>query len=251
VENQHKEGTFHLALCWVRINQDRFDDARLEANEAVRILRPTEGWDGVAVAYRHLGLIEKLLGEFHPEEARAKEHFDRSLEYNKASLDIWRELDNQREISSVLANIGHLYFAQERFPEARDYLEQALELLHQAKDISRMSTNLIRLGDIYREEGEFDSAADYYREALDIAERVGDIEGVGKAKVGLARIAQKGKRQKEAQRLAIEALEHFQSLNETAFLRKEIKKAQALIGELGGRNSDAFASQRLSIATES
>jgi len=42
--NQRKKGAFHLALCWVRLNQDRFDEAHTEANKAIEILTPIEDW---------------------------------------------------------------------------------------------------------------------------------------------------------------------------------------------------------------
>lgn len=235
-DNQRKKGTFHLALCWIRINQDRFDEARAEANEAIEIFKPIEDWHGIAVAYRRLGLLEKVSGEFDQDRRRldhAKMHFDQAEEYYETALEIWRRLDNPREVSSILGNMGHLLIAQDRYSEARDFLERALIIRRETQDTSRVSTTLRGLGLVDELEGRFRSAADYYLEACEIAENIGDIQSIGEAKLGLARITRSQYNHQDALRLAMEALEHFLSLNETAFLCKDISSAQDIIREVG------------------
>jgi tetratricopeptide (TPR) repeat protein len=236
IDNQRKRGSFHLALCWIRINQDRFDDARAEANKAIEILDPIEDWHGIAVAYRRLGLTEKLNGEFDQGKEhwdQAKEHFEQAWRHYDTALEIWRRLDNPREVSSILGNMGHLLIGQGKYSEARDFLERALVIRREIQDTSRISTTLRGLGMVDELEGRFRSAADYYLEACEIAENIGDIQSVGEAKLGLAGIARSQHNHQGALRLATEALEHFRSLNETAFLRKDISSAQDIIREVG------------------
>jgi tetratricopeptide (TPR) repeat protein len=236
-DNMCKKGAFHLALCWVRINQDRFGDARAEANEAIKRLAPIEDWHGVAVAHRHLGLIEKLKGEYEQDKGRldrAKEHFGQASKHYEVALGIWRRLDNQREASSVLANIGHQLIAQRKYSEARDFLKQALNIRRRIGDKSRISTNLKALGWIAELEGRLDDAVAYYLEALDTAYQVGESQSVGEAKLGLAGVAMSQHNEAKALRLAREALAQFLSLNETNFLRnKDISRANEIIREAG------------------
>jgi len=244
--NQRRKGAFHLALCWVRINQDRFDDARADANEAIGILKPIEDWHGIAVSYRHLGLIEKFVAEIEQHKGCldcAGEHYDRATEHYEAALAIWRKLGSQREVSSVLNNIGHQLIAQGRYPEARDFLERALAIRRENKDISRISTTLTGLGLVDALEGRFETATRYCLEALSVANQIGDIQSVGEAKLGLAEVAKNQHRCNEALRLATEALEHFRSLNETSFLRRDISKAQHIIDELSRLSRGTFVVQ--------
>jgi len=237
-DNQRRKGAFLLALCWVRINQDRFDDARAEANEAIEILKPIEDWHGIAVSYRHLGLIEKLIGEFEQDKGClgcARQHFDQAREHYEAALKIWCELNNQWEVSSVLANIGHQLIAQGKHSEARGFLEQALDILEKVGDTSRMSTNLKALGWIAELENRFESAVTYYSKALDVARQVGDSQSVGEAKLGLAVVALRQQEYGKALRVATEACEQFMSLNETEFLRKDICRANEIISSVRQR----------------
>ena len=111
------------------------------------------------------------------------------------------------------------------------------------KDISRISTTLTGLGLVDALEGRFETATRYCLEALSVANQIGDIQSVGEAKLGLAEVAKNQHRCNEALRLATEALEHFRSLNETSFLRRDISKAQHIIDELSRLSRGTFVVQ--------
>lgn len=231
-ETQRKKGTFHLALCWVRINQDRFGEATVEASRASEIFEPIEYWHGVAVAHRHLGLVEKLVGESRRDGGdldHAERHFDRARKHYEVSLKIWQRLGNQREISSVLANIGHQLIAQGEYLEARRFLARALELLQQVGDESRMSTNLRALGEIDEWEGDFASAADYYSRALEIAHQVDDKVSGARAASKLAELSLKQSDYTEAVRHSIRANELFQSINLTACTQRDAERNKVVL----------------------
>ena len=234
-DNKRKKGKFHLALCWVRLNQDRFGEARVEANTAIEIFKPMDDRNSIAIAYRHLGLIEKLRGEFEKDRGGsilARGHFEKASEHYEFALRIWRELNDQREISSVLANIGHLLIVQGKYSEARDFLRRALAIRREIEDTSRISTTLRGLGLIDELEGKLESATRYYLEALDVARQIGQAQGVGEAKLGLAGIALGQRDFGRAVKLATEAREQFLSLNETKFLLKDIQRADRTIGSV-------------------
>jgi len=232
IENQRKMGTFHLALCWVRINQEQFDAARTEANDALAILEPLEARHGIAVAHRHLGLIEKLRGEFYQdrgEVGQAEQHFALARKHYEIALGIWRKLDDQREISSVLANIGHQLITQDKYSEARDFLEQALKLQRKVNDTSRLSTNLRALGFIAGKEGKQDIAEQYYSEALTIATKVDDKLSAGRAAFELAELyRQRGNAQSVIQ-FARKSVEFLAVLNKTTYIERDIKRAMELL----------------------
>jgi tetratricopeptide (TPR) repeat protein len=234
-DNQRKKGTSHLALCWVRLKQDKFDDARAEANKAIGILMPIEDWHGIAVAYRHLGLIEKMQGQFNQDQERldrAREHFDQAREHYEAALEIWRKLSNQRETSSVLANMGHLLIVEGKYSEARDFLERALTIRLEIEDTSRISTTLRGLGQLDELEGKFEKAANYYSQALTAASLVDDKLSAGRAALALAGLARKQSNYREAIRLATQAREFFHSLNETADIERDAKRADELLEQI-------------------
>jgi tetratricopeptide (TPR) repeat protein len=235
VHNQRKKGASHLALCWVRLNQDRFEDAGAEAKKALEILKPIEDQHGIAVAYRHLGLVEKLQGELEQNRGHldcAQEHFVQAKAYYEAALDIWRSSDNQRDVSSVLANIGHMLIAQGKYSEAHGFLQQALTIRRQIKDSARISTTLRGLGLIDELEGKLESAAGYYLEALEIAEQVGDKLSAGRAAFELAELKRKQGYYQKAISLATQAHEFFQALNKTAFIEQDAERAKELLQQL-------------------
>jgi tetratricopeptide (TPR) repeat protein len=231
-DTRRKKGSFHLALCWVRLGQDRFDEARVETSRAIEILQPIEDWHGIAIAYRRLGLTDKLNGEFDLDRGHldsAKQYFDQAKRHYETAIEIWHRLDNSREVSSILANMGHLLIAQGKYSEARDFLERALFIRRAIGDITRIGTTLRGLGRVDELEGKFESAAGHYMEALEMAERVGDNQSVGEAKLGLAAIALSRRDYRKALRLTTEAREIFLALNETDFLRKDIRRADDII----------------------
>jgi len=235
VDNRHKKGHFSLALCWIRLNQDKFDEARSEANEAIETLMPIKDQNGIAVAYRHLGLVDKLQGEFEQGRGypdRAKKHFDRSKEHYQVALEIWQRLDNEREISSVLGNMGHLLIAQGRYSKARAFLRQALAIRREINDASRISTTLRGLGQLDELEGRFESAAACYGEALKIARQVGDRLSAGRAALERAELDCKRGNYQRAIRLAVQADESFQSLNKTAFIERDARRVKKLLGQI-------------------
>lgn len=246
-DNQRKKGTFHLALCWVRINQDRFDDARAEANGAIETLVPikteNEAQNGIAVAYRHLGLIAKLEGESAQKEKeldKAKERFFQASKYYKSALEIWLELGDPREVSSVLGNMGHLLIVVGKYSGARYFLRRALEIRREIKDTSRISTTLRGLGLIHELEGKFESAADCYLEAFEIAQRVGDKLSAGRAAFELAELKRKQGNYQSAIRLATQADEFFESLNKTAYIERDAKKAKEFLRQVWALQSQSI-----------
>jgi tetratricopeptide (TPR) repeat protein len=234
-ENKRKQGDFHLALCWVRINQDRFDEARREAQRALDIHRPIDYLPGIAVAERHLGLIEKKMGDIDQDENRsysAAQRYAQAQEHYERALSIWERVRDDREISSILANLGHLYISREQFFRARGYLERALAMREEINDRPRMSTNCRALGEIDEYEENLDRARDHYKEAFTIAEEIGDKKSAGRAALRLAKLLYVQRRRQGSLEWAREADALFGSLNSTAAVERDILAVQDLINSL-------------------
>jgi len=250
VNNKKKKGRCHLAICWIRINQDRFDVARDEASQAIEIFNEIKDLHHVAVARRHLGMIEKLSGgiaKSSGDSELAKQHFDQAEKHYNIALKIWQEeVNDQREMSSILANLGHLWIAQEDYDRAQNYLCQALSIRREIKDKSRISTTLRGLGQLEERSGKlakssgnsdlarqhFDTAISYYSEALSIANEVGDKLSAGRAALELGELNFEQGQLKLALKQISQAEDYFMSLNKTSDIDRDVERTQSLLMKL-------------------
>jgi predicted ATPase len=108
------------------------------------------------------------------------------------SLDIARELGDERAIAIVLQPLGMAALGQGDLPAARRYLNEGLERAERQGDPHALAAAANELGQIYRVEGNAPRAQALYDRALAIAEGLGDRETVAIARLNMAmlRIAQ-------------------------------------------------------------
>jgi CHAT domain-containing protein/Tfp pilus assembly protein PilF len=98
---------------------------------------------------------------------------------NKKALQIAGRINNLKEESRCLNNIGVYYYGKNCYSKALTYYEQALYIrAEDAENDIDLSSILNNIGAIYRELGEYEKAIINIRHALEIDRSLNDFEGM-------------------------------------------------------------------------
>ncbi|MHA2231835.1 MAG: tetratricopeptide repeat protein, partial [Candidatus Hodarchaeales archaeon] len=82
------------------------------------------------------------------------------------SLDLFTALDDKRNMSRVLNNLGVAFSDKGDLEEALRLWNKTFELYEELQDNAGIGTTLINLGEIYRMKGDLDEAEKYYEKSL-------------------------------------------------------------------------------------
>jgi predicted ATPase/class 3 adenylate cyclase len=89
------------------------------------------------------------------------------------SLLIFRQLDDQVNICTLVSDIGKVDYHEGNYQSAKEKHEECLAIARNMDDQTLIAANLLRLGDIARLEGDYQQASDLYEESLEI---LGEME---------------------------------------------------------------------------
>ncbi len=105
------------------------------------------------------------------------------------SLDICREIGDERGIAWTLVDLGIVTRYEGDQPAARALLDEGLALMRQADDRPGMAAALCNLGLVARDQGDPDGAEAYLDQSLAVWQDLGDRVGTGWALTALAMVA--------------------------------------------------------------
>ena len=123
-----------------------------------------------AISLKNLGFIYK----------EDKGDCDKAIDYFLKALNIFKELNDKKGISSCYTGIGIVYAYQGSYDKAIEYYLKALKIFEELGYKQGMSANYTNIGIVYSEQGNFNKAIDYYMKSLKINEELGnknDIAG--------------------------------------------------------------------------
>jgi tetratricopeptide (TPR) repeat protein len=242
-------------LCTIAWRTGDLTQAKLCAQEMLVQSKANNNLVNLATSYSNLALIEEDLG-----------NYDRSEEYNRLSISIYRQEGREASLGVQLGNLGSSLLEAGRFEEAQTLLEEGLEIsirlgvphnvpyllsnlsliafelkkFHEAetkamealevvrknKIISLESTILGDLGRIYTALGKYALSKDYIFQCLSYAKRIKDEILIG---YGLFVYTELLARRGEK----VQSLELLTWLSSQPNLGKpEIKKVKSLLDEL-------------------
>jgi len=93
------------------------------------------------------------------------ENFFEALSNYKNALKLFLDINDKRKISSVLLNIGVVYYQNDRYPQALSYWKRSLAVCDEVGgNIS--SSVLNNIGLIYKIQGEYSKALEFYNRSL-------------------------------------------------------------------------------------
>ncbi|ELR68395.1 TPR repeat protein [Fulvivirga imtechensis AK7] len=128
---------------------------------------------------------------------RKNENFyDAVLNYFKA-IELYRELDDKKNLSSVLMNIGNIYTSSGFKDLSLKYFADAVSLRQNNHDSSGLVYTYRNIGSVYLDTHQLDSARSAYGKSLQIANAINDKTGAAIAYNALGTIFEdKGQHQK-------------------------------------------------------
>lgn len=98
--------------------------------------------------------------------------YEQALLFNYKSLKIKETLDDKRGISIVLTNIGNIYLLTDNYKDAHTNFLRSLELDQNNNYKEGIVYSLTRLGVVYQKMDMYDEALDYYNRALPLAKEL-------------------------------------------------------------------------------
>ena len=123
----------------------------------------------------------------------AKDDLSAAISFHRASLDLYRELDDQKGISTQLQFLGVVEFGRGNRVQARPLLEESLRISRKVNNKSAMPRVLMHLGIFLEMEGDYVAAWRYYEESLAICREIqeGHLTMVVLGTMGHIALAQK------------------------------------------------------------
>lgn len=196
--------------------------------QALKIDEDRGDKNAIASTLTNIGIVYYTQGSAANDPKEKNALFNKALKNYYKALDIHQGLENKDDASSILANIGVVYYEQaatsiviklkeELFPKALDYFTRALIIKEELGDKVSMAGTLCNIGNIYNEQGAYSTdpeiknkfyttALDYFFKALKIKEELGDKNGmaINLGNIGNAYMAQK--KYGEAEKYLLQAL---------------------------------------------
>jgi tetratricopeptide (TPR) repeat protein len=157
-------------------------DWRPKLEEALSIAKELGDQWNIATAFRNLGLLESIEGNY----VQARSLFEQSLE-------IWREMGYEGKTgrSWSLIYLGDVALIQEDVERARSLYQESIAFLRELGDMNFLAYSVRRLGQLAWRAGDYEKAMALFRESLIKNQAVGDPRGAiaclaGFAAIGLA-----------------------------------------------------------------
>ena len=154
-------------------------DWRPELEEALSIAKELGDQWNIATAFRNLGLLESIEGNY----VQARSLFEQSLE-------IWREMGYEGKTgrSWSLIYLGDVALIQGQVERARSLYQESISFLRELGDMNFLAYSVRRLGQLAWREGDHEKAMALFRESLIKNQAVGDPRGAIACLAGFAAI---------------------------------------------------------------
>jgi len=101
-----------------------------------------------------------------------------ALSFYESALQIYRTVDMDTEIVTLLIQIGNCWRRQNEWLTAEDYYYQSVQIAESMKDIWRMAQGLSQLGIVSLQRGLYADARDYLEKSLELYETIDELSGM-------------------------------------------------------------------------
>lgn len=112
-------------------------------------------------------------------------NFSKALELNIQKLKLEEKRNNQRNMASVLNNIGTVYVLQEEYRKALEYYSKADSIIRKYNVEELKYYITLNIGDVYNRLDISDSAFTYFSKSLELAKNENDGDLIGTSMTGL------------------------------------------------------------------
>ncbi|TFH36087.1 MAG: tetratricopeptide repeat protein [Anaerolineales bacterium] len=115
--------------------------------------------------------------------------FDEATSLFKESLSLFQDMGDQREIGGALWNLGQIELRRGRYESGTELFNESLEIYQDLKDTHGISTQLRCLAEVERALGNLEKARALYEESLVDFRAIGDKGCASIALMGLGQVA--------------------------------------------------------------
>ena len=179
----------------------RLDEARVEFERSLAMLRAIDRQPDVALVHGNLGVLHQLLGDN-----------DESLRHYEAALAIYRLSGDARCIANMLNNSAMTYLRCGRHDEAVRAAAEAVVLQRQGNDRRWLAFTLDTLGQAYAAVGDRVASIKHFEESVEIHLQIGETGSAAEALVELGsvlRVTGEAEAARSAYERAIGLIEEF------------------------------------------
>jgi DNA-binding winged helix-turn-helix (wHTH) protein/tetratricopeptide (TPR) repeat protein len=134
---------------------------------------------------------------------------------NEESVPIFAEVGDRRAIGTALANIAISMYEMGDLEGAQKKLQEALDIKRQIGYQRGIAYDLAALGEIYRAEDNLVAAKQKHEESLAIRNQIGEKHNAAVSRLYLAILALEEQRPADAEKVAAETAEEFQTEKST------------------------------------
>ena len=103
---------------------------------------------------------------------------EKCLKYYNQSIEIQRQIGNQKGAASTLNNIGAVYLSLGEMDKCIKSFNESLKIKEELGDIEGISTSLNNIAGVYDSQGQVEKSLEYYHKALKMQEETGQKFGM-------------------------------------------------------------------------
>ncbi|MDQ3068195.1 MAG: diguanylate cyclase [Acidobacteriota bacterium] len=156
-------------MAWAHMQMGAFGEARDRAGEAHTLADQNGDARGRGRALNNLGVIAQRSGNASV-----------AVGFFEQSLDIYRGLRSQTDISNALNNLGFVYGTDlADYEKSLEYHVEALRVREALQDNGAIALSLNNIGIVYARLGERERALQYFERSLELRRRVGAVNRTG------------------------------------------------------------------------
>jgi len=162
--------------------------------------------------------------------AQQRDNYSEAEGNLQKALTIWRDLGQDKDVATVLGDLGKLAYERKNYDAAGQFYRRALELAQKIDDKEGQAICIGAQGELAIDQQEWAKARQRFGQELALAKEVGRVELVAQAQQGLARVWEAEGRADRALPLAQEALAIFERLQ-----HMDLTEARELLERLRGK----------------
>lgn len=154
----------NLAKSYTRIDAD---SALMYCNSAIKIGRESGFYAGVANAYRQIGIVHYMKGEY-----------EKAIDNFTLSLQTWQDAGDEKGVGRAYMNIGIIHFNLGQYDKALENYMKSSEIQMRINDVDGLARSNNNIANIYTYQNNTGLALEYSFKSLKSHEDLGNEEEI-------------------------------------------------------------------------
>jgi len=173
---------------------------------------------------------------------------EEGIRYNRAGLQLSKQLRWEKGIAQHLAGLGVNYAAKDDHGKALEYYNQALAITEQIKDTSSIAGTYANISLVHMERGEYSKALDFAFKALKVFEQLNDEPHIAVIKENIGTLYFRQKNYPKTIHYYSEALKTYQALGDKRGLARN-QGNMGMVYDAQGDYRKALENHKLALQT--